>query len=92
MFLLLCADHARVHVVHFRAGRAVHPREVIQGGDHAQAIKEFVKPKCGHRLTEDAVLEFCAEHMAGFKLPSHVEIVDDFPRTCSMKIEKKLLK
>ena len=57
-----------------------------------QAIKAFVKPKCGHRLTKEAVLEFCAEHMAGFKVPSYVEIVDDFPRTCSMKIEKKLLK
>lgn len=30
--------------------------------------------------------------MAGFKVPSYVEIVDSFPRTCSMKIEKKLLK
>ena len=31
-------------------------------------------------------------NMAAFKVPSIVEIVEDFPRTCSMKIEKKLLK
>lgn len=30
--------------------------------------------------------------MASFKVPSFFEIVDEFPRTCSMKIEKKLLK
>lgn len=57
-----------------------------------QAVKAFVKPCAGSSLTEGEVLAFCEEHMAGFKVPSYVEIVEDFPRTCSMKIEKKLLK
>ena len=30
--------------------------------------------------------------LAKFKVPTYFEIVDDFPRTCSLKIEKKLLK
>lgn len=30
--------------------------------------------------------------MAAFKVPSFIEVVDDFPRTCSMKIEKRLLR
>ncbi len=57
-----------------------------------QAVKAFVKPRAGVEITEGEVLAFCEEHMAGFKVPSFVQIVDDFPRTCSMKIEKKLLK
>ena len=57
-----------------------------------QAVKAFVKPRVGVEITEGEVLAFCEEHMAGFKVPSFVQIVDDFPRTCSMKIEKKLLK
>ena len=57
-----------------------------------QAVKAFVLPVSGAELTEEDVLAFCEEHMAGFKVPSFVEIVDSFPRTCSMKIEKKLLR
>lgn len=57
-----------------------------------QAVKAFVLPVAGAKLTEGDVLAFCEEHMAGFKVPSFVEIVESFPRTCSMKIEKKLLR
>ncbi|MDD7368821.1 MAG: crotonobetaine/carnitine-CoA ligase [Berryella intestinalis] len=56
-----------------------------------QAVKAFVKPVAGRFLTEGEVVSFCAERMAAFKVPSFVQIVGDFPRTCSMKIEKKLL-
>ena len=52
-----------------------------------QAVKAFVLPAAGARITEEEVLAYCEEHMAGFKVPSYVEIVDSFPRTCSMKIE-----
>lgn len=57
-----------------------------------QAVKAFVLPREGAELTEEDVLSYCEEHMAGFKVPSYVEIVKSFPRTCSMKIEKKLLR
>lgn len=57
-----------------------------------QAVKAFVLPRAGAELTVADVLAYCEEHMAGFKVPSYVEIVKSFPRTCSMKIEKKALK
>ncbi len=57
-----------------------------------QAVKAFVLPAKGQKITEQEVLDFCRENMAAFKVPSMVEIVEDFPRTCSMKIEKKLLR
>ncbi|MDR2721358.1 MAG: crotonobetaine/carnitine-CoA ligase [Coriobacteriaceae bacterium] len=57
-----------------------------------QAVKAFVLPKTGASLSEDMVLAFCKEHMASFKVPSVIEIVEFLPRTCSLKIEKKLLK
>lgn len=56
-----------------------------------QAIKAFVRLNPGRSVTLDELEEFCRTHMAAFKVPSFYEIVDDFPRTCSMKIEKKLL-
>ena len=57
-----------------------------------QAVKAFVRLEAGARLTEEEVRAHCEEHLAPFKVPSLVEFVEDFPRTCSMKIEKKLLK
>ena len=57
-----------------------------------QAVKAFVLPRAGEVVTPEEVVVYCEEHLAGFKVPSFVEIVQDFPRTCSMKIEKKLLK
>ena len=56
-----------------------------------QAVKAFVRLEAGARLTEEEVRAHCEERLAPFKVPSLVEFVEDFPRTCSMKIEKKLL-
>ena len=57
-----------------------------------QAVKAFVLPEDGAAIDQDAVIAYCEGNMAAFKVPTIVEIVEDFPRTCSMKIEKKLLK
>lgn len=56
-----------------------------------QAVKAFVLPAKGYQITEEEVVEYCTTHMAAFKVPSFIEIRDEFPRTCSMKIEKRLL-
>lgn len=57
-----------------------------------QAVKAFVLPVAGASVSEGEVRAYCERSMAAFKVPSYIEIVSDFPRTCSMKIEKKLLK
>ena len=55
-------------------------------------MKAFVLPEDGATISADEVIAYCKGNMAAFKVPSIVEVVEDFPRTCSMKIEKKLLK
>lgn len=57
-----------------------------------QAIKAFVLPLDSSKVTVSEIKSFCESKMAKFKVPSYFEIVDHFPRTCSLKIEKKLLK
>ena len=57
-----------------------------------EAVKAFILPEPGMQITEAEVVEYCEKNMAAFKVPTIIEFVDDFPRTCSMKIEKKLLK
>lgn len=56
-----------------------------------QAIKAYVRFVPGQSLALEEVDQYCKDHMASFKVPSFYVVVDDFPRTCSMKIEKKLL-
>lgn len=57
-----------------------------------QAIKAFVLPHDKSKVTIEELKTYCESKMAKFKVPTYFEIVDDFPRTCSLKIEKKLLK
>lgn len=56
-----------------------------------QAIKAFVRFAPGESMTLAEVEQYCKDHMASFKVPTFYEVVEDFQRTCSMKIEKKLL-
>ena len=42
--------------------------------------------------TADAVIEFCREHLASFKLPHVVKFVDEIPRNLTGKILKRVLR
>jgi len=57
-----------------------------------QAVKAFVRLAPGTHLSAEDVLRYCREHLAPHKSPQIVEFVTDFPRTESMKVEKRLLR
>jgi len=42
--------------------------------------------------TEDEVIPFCREHLASFKKPTAVRVVDELPRNASGKVLKTLLR
>ena len=42
-------------------------------------------------ISANEVIQFCRSHLAGYKTPRHVTIVDEFPRTAAGKIRKHLL-
>ncbi|MGP2441547.1 FadD3 family acyl-CoA ligase [Streptomyces sp. JW3] len=48
----------------------------------------FVVPAPDARPTEDGVRAWARDHMANFKVPRHVRIVDALPRNASMKVLK----
>ena len=56
-----------------------------------QAVKAFLIPEKGCVLDRDEVVGYCKGRLAGFKIPSIIEVVDDLPRTSVGKIAKKLL-
>jgi crotonobetaine/carnitine-CoA ligase len=57
-----------------------------------EAVKAFVRRVPGSGLRAQDVVDHCRRELIDFKVPSQVEFVDDFPRTPSMKIEKRLLR
>jgi crotonobetaine/carnitine-CoA ligase len=57
-----------------------------------QAVKAFIVFKNDEELSTEEILEYCRGRMATFKVPSFIEIRTSFPRTCTYKVQKKLLK
>lgn len=56
-----------------------------------QAVKAFIIFKEGEELSPEEILEYCRGRMAEFKVPSFIEIRTSFPKTCTGKVQKKLL-
>lgn len=47
-----------------------------------------VRAEAGHDVTLDLVRQACEPHLARYKLPKYVELVDQFPRNVTGKISK----
>ncbi|WP_040227272.1 class I adenylate-forming enzyme family protein [Bhargavaea cecembensis] len=59
---------------------------------YGEVPKAFVVVKEGKSLREDAILAYCAEHLAKFKLPAEVEFLEELPRNASGKVLKHTLR
>ncbi|KAF4517976.1 hypothetical protein B566_EDAN005343 [Ephemera danica] len=51
-----------------------------------------IRPRINGSLAPEQVREFCQGKMAQYKIPLHIAIVDDFPKTASGKIQKYILR
>jgi len=52
----------------------------------------YVVPFAGTGLTEQEVIDYARSHLANFKVPRAVHLVDDLPRNASMKVLKQALR
>lgn len=57
-----------------------------------EAVKACVVLKEGRDVSEQEIISFCKEHLAGYKCPKSVDFLDVLPKTGSGKIFKKGLK
>lgn len=67
---------------------------VVCGAPHArlgEVCFAFVMSKAGAVLTPEGVIDFCRGSIADYKVPRRVQIVPDFPRTSTNKIQRYLL-
>jgi long-chain acyl-CoA synthetase len=56
-----------------------------------ETVKAWVVLKPGEMLTVDEVKAWCKEHMAAFKVPTHVEFRDELPKTTVGKVLRREL-
>jgi acyl-CoA synthetase (AMP-forming)/AMP-acid ligase II len=57
-------------------------------GESPLAIVVLADPE----LDERAVIDYCSEKLARFKLPKRVEVIDEIPRNATGKSLKRLLR
>ena len=59
-----------------------HPRWI-------EAVTAFVVPKQGESITEEEIIQFCKQNLAGYKVPKKVVVLDEIPKNPSGKVLKK---
>ncbi len=57
-----------------------------------EAVTAFVVPKPEQTVTEEEIIQYCKENLAGYKVPKKIIIVNTIPKNPSGKILKKLLR
>jgi fatty-acyl-CoA synthase len=59
---------------------------------YQETVCAVVVPKRGETISEEEVVAHCVAHLASYKKPRHVVIVDELPRTASGKVLKYVLR
>jgi long-chain acyl-CoA synthetase len=57
-----------------------------------EVVKAFVQLKPGETATEEEILEFCKEKMAGYKRPKKIEFRESLPVSNVGKVLRRVLK
>jgi long-chain acyl-CoA synthetase len=57
-----------------------------------EAVKAYIQLKPGETATEEEILEFCKENMAGYKRPKVVEFRDELPVSNVGKVLRRVLR
>ncbi|MFI7008795.1 AMP-binding protein [Streptomyces sp. NPDC050145] len=64
----------------------------IPDDDWGQRVVAFVTARQGESVAPDAVIAHCARHLASYKKPKEVRVVEDFPLNSNGKIAKRELR
>jgi long-chain acyl-CoA synthetase len=67
----------------------------IPDEEFGEAVKAVVQPGEGVTPSDELasdLTEFCRKHLAGYKCPGSIDFVEDFPRTETGKLQKRLLR
>ena len=63
----------------------------VPHGKWGEAVKAYIVLKEGCTLSEDEVVGWCLQHIAGYKRPQYVEFIGEIPRSAMGKVLRKVL-
>ena len=74
--------------------KEVHEVAVIGVDDEylGEAIKAFIVPTPGKKVDENTILEYCRQKLPGYKIPKHIQFMENLPKNKSGKVMKTRLK
>ncbi len=52
----------------------------------------YVLPHPGASVDAEALRVYCRENLAAYKVPKHIRVIEDFPRTAAGKVQKHILR
>ena len=55
---------------------------------YGEEVCVWIKLKEGELISEDEIRAFCKDHIAYFKVPRYIRMVEDFPMTVTGKVQK----
>jgi crotonobetaine/carnitine-CoA ligase len=55
-------------------------------------VMVWVKPAAGATLDPKGLMQHCADNMAYFMVPRYVDVVEDIPRTGTLRVQKAAMK
>jgi long-chain acyl-CoA synthetase len=64
----------------------------IDDSIRGEVPKAYIVPKLGASIDEKDILAFCREHLAQFKVPRSIELIDEIPKNVTGKILKRVLR
>lgn len=57
-----------------------------------ETVKAYVSLRAGSHVEPPALIEHCRLHLATYKVPRQIEIIDELPKTVSGKIQRVMLR
>jgi len=57
-----------------------------------EAVKAFIQLKPGENATEEEIISFCKDKMAGYKRPREIEFRDELPTSVVGKVLRRVLR
>ncbi len=61
-------------------------------GDGLETAVAFVVARAGHTIDADDLDRHCRQHMAAFKRPRQIVVVDELPKTATGKVQRYQLR
>ncbi|MEM9122715.1 MAG: long-chain-fatty-acid--CoA ligase [Pseudomonadota bacterium] len=64
----------------------------IPDAKFGERVMAFVVPKSGETIDAEAMIAWCRERLAGYKIPRQIEVIAELPRNASGKVLKRELR